>query len=78
MPKYSLTSDWSDVIPVEAGDYIQNQSPDFVEVCALQPASSDDAVKIPAFQALAISSATAIRARSTGNWPADIVVVRGL
>lgn len=78
MPKYSLTSAWSDVITVETGDYVQNQSADPVEICAITPASGADAIKLPPFEAVMISAATSIRARSTGNWPGDIVVAGGL
>ena len=78
MPAYSLTSSWSDPIPVQAGDVVQNQSGDFVEICAVSPASSDDAVKVPAFKVVTIAAATSIHARSSGNWPANIVVARGL
>jgi len=78
MPKYSLTSAWSDAIPVEAGDYVQNQSADPVEICAISPANSSDAIKLPPFEAVIISEAISIRARSSGNWPGDIVVAGGL
>lgn len=78
MPAYSLTSSWSDPIPVQAGDVVQNQSGDFVEICAVTPASSADAVKVPSFKGVTISTATSIRARSSGNWRAEIVVARGL
>ena len=78
MPKYSLTSTWSDPIPVAAGNYVQNQSGEYIEICAITPASSDDAVKIPAWQAVTIASATSIRARRIGNWPADLVVAGGI
>lgn len=82
MPRYTLTADWSEAIPVAPGDYVQNQSGDFVELCAVQPASSNDAIKVPSFQAVPITVATSIRARLPGrpwsNWPAEIVVIKGL
>lgn len=79
MPRYNLTTAWSDPIPVQAGDYVQNPGGNTVEICAITPADSADAVKIPKMQAVLIENATQIRGRSVGTWNgAQIVVARGL
>lgn len=79
MPKHDLTTAWSDPIAVQPGDYIQNPGCNIVEICAITPADSADAVKILQMQAILIESATQIRARSVENWNgAQIVVTRGL
>ena len=78
MPAYSLTSTWSDPIPVQAGDVVQNTGRGLILVCPTDPALDDDAVEIEPNNGFTITAATAVTARSASRHGGRVKVIRGL
>ncbi|WP_347268189.1 hypothetical protein [Paracoccus sp. (in: a-proteobacteria)] len=78
MPRYDLTTAWSDPIAVQAGDVVQNAGDQMILICAATPAADTDAIEVLPNRALSIVAATAIRARSANRHGGACKVVRGL
>lgn len=77
MPSYQLTKEWSAPIPVAAGDYAQNKSGGDIAICAVEPASINDALVIPKREAILIENATNIRARLIELESGSITIAKG-
>lgn len=78
MPEFNLTSTWSDPVPVQAGDVVQNTGRHMVMVCAVTPAADADSVEILPNRGISITAATEIRARSASRHGSALKVIRGL
>ena len=78
MPAYLLSSSWSDPIPVQAGDVIQNTGRGLILVCAAVPAIDADAVEVEPNKGFTITAATAVAARSASRHGGSVKVIRGL
>lgn len=64
MPVYPLTTEWSDPIPLQARDIIQNQGGYAIEVTASDPATDPACLSLPGYSgALQVDAALTIRAR---------------
>lgn len=79
MPIPNLTSAWSTSIPLQAGDVVQNQTRDLIEVIALDPATDAATLRLPAMTgAITVERAVNIRARMVGRRKTGVLnIVRG-
>ena len=79
MPVIMLTKDWSDPIPLQAGDFVQNHSTAIAEITPANPDSDPARLRLPpvvgGFQ---VDAAVTVRARTTNRLHSEeLHIVRG-
>ncbi len=79
MPTPNLTAAWSNAIALQAGDIVQNQTRDLIEVIVGDPATDAATLRLPAMTgAITVEKAVSIRARMVGRRKTGVLnIVRG-
>ena len=68
MPRYNVSSEWSNVITVVPGNIIQNTCFSTLLVCPVTPASDSESLDLyPQTPGIEFKDATQIRVRSSGT-----------